>query len=148
MIMKGYFNLAKETADAITADGFFKTGDLGMIDADGFLHITGRKKDLIIVAGEKVVPREVEEILMTHPGVAQAAVVGRKDPTRGEVAVAFVVAKEGQSPTPEELRDLCRHHNLAAFKIPREFHLVPELPHSPTGKVLKRVLVERLAAGQ
>lgn len=146
MIMKGYFNLPKETANAITADGFFKTGDLGMIDADGFLHITGRKKDLIIVAGEKVVPREVEEILMTHPGVAQAAVVGKKDPTRGEVAVAFVVAKEGQSPAADQLRDLCRQHNLAAFKIPKEFRFVPELPVSPTGKILKRVLVERLAA--
>lgn len=84
---------------------------------------------------------------MTHPGVAQAAVVGKKDPTRGEVVVAFVVAREGQSPAPDELRDLCRNHNLAAFKIPREFLFVPDLPVSPTGKVLKRVLVERLAAG-
>ncbi len=79
MVMKGYHNLPEETANAVTGDGFFKTGDLGKFDADGFLHITGRKKDLIIVAGEKVAPREVEDVLARHPAVAEVAVVGRKD---------------------------------------------------------------------
>lgn len=142
-IMKGYFNLPKETAEALTPDGFFKTGDLGMLDADGFLHITGRKKDLIIVAGEKAVPREIEEALMKHPAVAEAAVIGKKDPSRGEVVLAFIVLKEGESATPEALKETCREQGLASFKVPREIVFVPELPHSPTGKVLKRVLAER-----
>jgi long-chain acyl-CoA synthetase len=146
MIMKGYFNLPNETAQSLTADGFFKSGDLGMIDADGFLHITGRKKDLIIVAGEKAVPREIEEALMKHAAVAEAAVLGRKDPSRGEVVVAFVVLKEGQQATPEQLKEACRDEGLASFKVPRDIHFVKELPHSPTGKVLKRVLAAQLKA--
>jgi long-chain acyl-CoA synthetase len=145
MIMKGYFHLPDATADALTADGFFKTGDLGKVDADGFLFITGRKKDLIIVAGEKASPREIEEMLMRHPTVAEAAVVGKKDPSRGEVVVAFVIAKEGQQIKPDELREHCRAEGLAQWKIPRDIQVVPDLPRSPTGKVLKRVLVEKLA---
>ena len=146
MIMKGYFNLPNETAAALTADGYFKTGDLGMLDAKGFLHITGRKKDLIIVAGEKAVPREIEEALMKHPAVAEAAVMGKKDPSRGEVVVAFVVTREGQTVKSEELRESCRAQGLAPFKVPREIIFVPEFPRSPTGKVLKRVLAEQLKA--
>src|SRR5262249_37936517 len=88
MVMKGHYNLPDETAAVLTGDGFFKTGDLGKVDADGFLYITGRKKDLIISAGEKVVPREVEDVLARHPAVADVAVVGRKDSSRGEVVVA------------------------------------------------------------
>lgn len=146
MIMKGYHQLPKETADALTPDGFFKSGDLGHLDADGYLWITGRKKDLIIVAGEKAAPREIEEVILTHPAVAQVAVVGKKDPSRGEVVVAFVTAKEGQTLTPEVVRDHARAGGLVQWKIPREVFVVPELPLSPTGKVLKRVLVEQLAA--
>ena len=144
MIMKGYFNLPNETAAALTADGYFKTGDLGMVDSKGFLHITGRKKDLIIVAGEKAVPREIEEALMTNPAVAEAAVLGKKDASRGEVVVAFVIPREGQSVKPDELRETCRAQGLAPFKIPREIIFVHDLPRSPTGKVLKRVLAEQL----
>jgi long-chain acyl-CoA synthetase len=99
MVMKGYHNLPEETAHVLTADGYFKTGDLGRVDEDGFLHITGRKKEMIIVAGEKAFPREIEDVLLRHPAVAEAAVVGKKDPGRGEVVVAFVVAREGQTPT-------------------------------------------------
>jgi long-chain acyl-CoA synthetase len=146
MIMKGYFNLPVETAAALTADGFFKSGDLGRVDAEGYLHITGRKKDLIIVAGEKAVPREIEEALMKHPAVAEAAVMGKKDPSRGEVVVAFVVVREGQAVKPDELRETCRAQGLASFKVPREILFVPEFPRSPTGKVLKRVLAEQLKA--
>ncbi len=144
MIMKGYFNLPQETATAMTADGFFKTGDLGRLDEKGFLYITGRKKDLIIVAGEKAVPREIEEALMTNPAVEEAAVLGKKDPSRGEVVVAFIVLREGQSPRPDELKETCRAQGLAAFKVPREIIVVKEFPRSPTGKVLKRVLAEQL----
>jgi long-chain acyl-CoA synthetase len=117
-----------------------------MLDSDGFLHITGRKKDLIIVAGEKAVPREIEETLMKHPAVAEAAVLGKKDSSRGEIVVAFIVLREGQQPKPEELKEFCRSHNLAAFKIPREINFVTDLPRSPTGKILKRVLAEQLTA--
>jgi long-chain acyl-CoA synthetase len=145
MIMKGYYNLPAETAKALTSEGFFKTGDLGKLDDDGFLYITGRKKELIIVAGEKVVPREVEEVLARHPAVADSAIVGKKDPSRGEIVVAFVVSALGASPKPEELRSFCRDQGLPQFKIPRDVYFVPELPRSPTGKVLKRTLAEQAA---
>jgi long-chain acyl-CoA synthetase len=146
MIMKGYNNLPKETAEALTSDGYFKTGDLGMVDPEGYLHITGRKKDMIIVAGEKAYPREIEDMLMAHPSVAEAAVVGKKDPGRGEVIAAFVIAREGQTVKPDELRDFCRQHGLAQWKIPRDIQIVPDFPRNPTGKVLKRELVEKLAS--
>jgi long-chain acyl-CoA synthetase len=145
MIMKGYYNLPAETAATLTADGYFKTGDIGHLDADGFLHITGRKKDLIIVAGEKASPREIEETLMRHPTVQEAAVIGKKDPGRGEVVVAFIVAREGQTPKADELRDFCRSQGLAQWKCPREVMMVTDLPRSPTGKVLKRELSARIA---
>ena len=148
MVMKGYHKLPNETAAALTADGYFKTGDLGKLDADGFLFITGRKKDLIIVAGEKAVPREIEETLMRHPAVQEAAVVGKKDTSRGEVVVAFVTLKPGVTATPDDLREFARNQNLAQFKVPREVTILDELPRSPTGKVLKRVLAEKANAAQ
>jgi long-chain acyl-CoA synthetase len=128
----------------LTPDGFFKTGDLGTIDADGFLHITGRKKEMIIVSGEKASPREIEDTLLRHPAVADAAVLGKKDPARGEIVVAFVIPKEGQTIAPDQLRDFCRDQGLAQWKCPREVRIVPDMPRSPTGKVLKRVLAEQL----
>ncbi len=144
MIMKGYYHLPKETAEALTPDGWFKSGDLGHVDPDGYLHVTGRKKELIIVAGEKAVPREIEDVLRSHPAVADAAAVGKRDPSRGEVVVAFVILKDGQTATAEELRDHCRKQNLKQWKVPREVTMVPDLPRSPTGKVLKRVLAEQV----
>ena len=146
MVMKGYYRLEEQTRDVLTGDGFLKTGDLGRLDGDGFLYITGRKKDLIISAGEKAVPREIEEVLLRHPAVAEAAVVGRKDPARGEVPVAFVVAREGCTVGPEELRSFTRDQGLAQFKVPRQVIFVPALPRTATGKVLKRTLVEQLGA--
>jgi len=144
MIMKGYYNMPRETAEVLTPDGFFRTGDLGKVDADGYLYITGRLKDLVIVAGEKVAPREIEDVLSRHPAVRESAAVGRPDASRGEAVVAFVVLhREGVG--PEELRNFCREQGLVSFKIPREVFIVPELPRSPTGKVLKRVLAERAA---
>jgi long-chain acyl-CoA synthetase len=146
MVMKGYYNLPKETAEAITPEKFFKSGDLGHLDAEGYLHVTGRKKELIIVAGEKAVPREIEDVLLKHLAVADAAVVGKKDAMRGEVVVAFVILKEGQTATQEELREFCRGQNLVQWKVPREVTIVTDLPRSPTGKVLKRVLAEQANA--
>jgi long-chain acyl-CoA synthetase len=127
----------------LTGDGYLRTGDLGKLDSDGFLYITGRKKDLIIVAGEKASPREIEETLMTHPAVAEAAVIGVKDPNRGEAVVAFVIARGGMTLEADELRAFCRRQGLAQWKVPRQIHLVPDLPRSPTGKVLKRELLPR-----
>ena len=144
MVMQGYHNLPDETSAVMTADGFFKTGDLGRIDADGFLFITGRKKDMIIVAGEKAFPREIEDVLARHPSVAEAAVVGKKDPSRGEVVVAFVTAREGQTPAADELKDHCKQQGLPQWKSPREIHVVADLPRSPTGKVLKRELAAKV----
>jgi long-chain acyl-CoA synthetase len=147
MVFEGYHNLPNETEAAFTSDGFFKTGDLGHLDADGFLYITGRKKDLIIVAGEKAAPREIEEILSRHPAIAEAAVLGKKDASRGEVVVAFITTRPGQSAKVDELRDFCRQQGLAQWKIPREITLLDEMPRSPTGKILKRQLAEQLASG-
>jgi long-chain acyl-CoA synthetase len=145
MIMKGYNNLPKETAEVLTPNGYFKTGDLGKLDADGFLFITGRKKDMISIAGEKAYPREIEEILMANSAVAEAAVVGKKDASRGEVIAAFIILKEGQTLTADALRDFCRQQGLAQWKIPREIQFVSDFPRTPTGKVLKRELVNQLA---
>lgn len=144
MVMKGYHNLPEETAAALTPDRFFKTGDLGMFDSDGFLHITGRKKEMISVSGEKVYPREIEEALMRHPAVSEVAVVGKKDPGRGEVVAAFVIPKEGQTVQPDELRDFARNQGLAQWKVPRDIQIVPDLPRNPTGKVLKRELSQKV----
>jgi long-chain acyl-CoA synthetase len=146
MIMKGYFKLPNETAAVFTPDGYFKTGDLGKMDDDGFLYITGRKKELIIIAGDKVSPRDIEDVLIRHPTVLDAAVVGKKDPARGEVVVAFVLAKEGQTISIDDLRNFCRDNGMPQWKIPREIFVETELPRSATGKVLKRVLAERVNA--
>jgi long-chain acyl-CoA synthetase len=145
MIMKGYYHLPDETAAALTPDGFFRTGDLGLIDDEGFLFITGRKKEMISVSGEKVYPREIEDIILRHPAVADVAVMGRKDPSRGEVVVAFVILKQDETLAPDAIRDHCRQSGLPQWKVPRDVMIVPELPRSPTGKVLKRVLAEQLA---
>ena len=146
MIMKGYHNLPNETAAVLTADGYFKTGDLGKLDPDGFLYITGRKKDLIIVGGEKAVPREIEEVIARHPAVAEAAVVGKKDRSRGEVVVAFVTLKPGATATGDDIREFARGQNLMQWKVPREVFVIGEMPRNPTGKVLKKALVERVNA--
>lgn len=144
MVMRGYNNLPNETAQALTPDGYFKTGDLGKIDRDGFIFITGRKKDMISVAGEKAYPREIEEVLMANPSVAEAAVVGKKDPSRGEVVAAFVIFKEGQTLSADALREFCREHGLAQWKIPRDIQVLTDFPRTPTGKVLKRELAAKL----
>jgi len=137
-VMRGYHDLPDETAKAIT-DGWLHTGDLGTIDHDGFVSITGRKKDLIISAGENIYPREIEEILAQHPKVKEVAVIGVKDEIRGEVPKAFVIIRDGMSVEEKELRSFCRS-NLANYKVPKYIELVADLPRTPTGKVLKRML--------
>lgn len=145
MVFGGYYKLPDATAAAFTLDGYFRTGDLGHVDADGFLYITGRLKDLIIVSGEKAHPREIEEVLARHPTVGEAAVVARKDESRGEVPVAFVVPRDGHTVDAIALRAFCRDEHLVGWKVPRDIFVVPDLPRSPTGKVLKRELSRRVA---
>jgi long-chain acyl-CoA synthetase len=137
-VMRGYHHLPEETAKTITG-GWLHTGDLGKLDDEGFVIITGRKKELIISAGENIYPREIEEVLALHPKVKEVAVIGVKDDVRGEVPKAFVMVREGMSADEKELRSFCRE-NLANYKVPKHFELVSDLPRSPTGKVLKRML--------
>jgi long-chain acyl-CoA synthetase len=139
--MKGYHNRPEETADTVTPEGWLHTGDLAVLDADGFLSIKGRAKELIIVAGENVSPGEVEDALLEHPAVFEAAVIAEADPSRGEVPVAYVALREGERVTERELLTHCRAI-LAPFKVPRRVELRDELPHGPTGKILKRRLRE------
>lgn len=143
-VMRGYHRLPEETGKTIT-NGWLHTGDLGKLDADGFVIITGRKKDLIISAGENIYPREIEEIVAQHPKVKEVAVIGVKDEVRGEVPKAFVIARENTTLDDKELRTFCRER-LANYKIPKYFEIVPDLPRTPTGKVLKRMLPTTAAA--
>lgn len=138
-VMQGYLHKPELTATALR-DGALWTGDIGRIDAGGFVYITGRAKEMMIVGGENVFPYEIESVLAQHSAVAEAAVIGVRDGLRGEVPVGFVIPVVGAPPLDEaELRTFCRQH-LAAYKVPRQIHIAAELPHGPTGKILKRAL--------
>jgi long-chain acyl-CoA synthetase len=139
MVMKGYYKRPESTAAVFDSEGWFHTGDLGSFDAEGRLSITGRLSDLMIIAGENVFPREIEDVLNHHASVADCAVVGVMDRSRGEVPVAFVELAEGAAFDEARLRAFCREQ-LATFKVPRRIIVVEALPRSPTGKVLKRLL--------
>jgi long-chain acyl-CoA synthetase len=140
-VMEGYWN--NETATASTLrDGWLHTGDVGCVDADGFLTLKDRSKDVIISGGSNIYPREVEEVLLAHPRVREVSVVGMPDAEWGEAVVAFVV---GENVAPAELDALCLA-NIARFKRPKQYRFVAELPKSNYGKVLKtelRKLLER-----
>ena len=138
LVMQGYHNLPDETASTVI-DGWLHTGDLGTLDSDGFVTITGRKKELIISAGENIFPREIEEALVQHPLVAEVAVIGVPDEVRGEVPKAFVILTDSAAVDEKELRSFCRG-KIANYKIPKTFQIVDDLPRNPTGKVLKRML--------
>ena len=136
-IMKGYLNKPDATAEAISADGWFRTGDIGRVDADGYYYIVDRKKDLIIRGGYNIYPREIEEVLYEHPEVAEAAVVGMPHPELGEEVGAAVALKPGATVTPDELRSYVKSQ-VAAYKYPRRVWIVDALPKGPTGKILKK----------
>ena len=138
-VMKGYWRRPEETAEVLE-DGWFRTGDLGRVDAEGYFSIVDRKKDMIIRGGLNVYPREVEEVLYEHPAVAEAAVLGVPDEVLGEEVAATVRLKPGASASPEELREHVKEQ-LAAYKYPRYVWIVSELPHGDTGKILKRAIV-------
>ena len=147
VVMNGYWNDAQATAVAVR-DGWLHTGDVGRLDAEGFLTLLDRSKDLVVSGGSNVYPREVEEALLTHPQVAEVAVIGRADPEWGEVVVAYVVAREGgAADTAGAALDsaaLDAHclQSIARFKRPRHYRLVAELPKNHYGKVLKTTLRE------
>jgi long-chain acyl-CoA synthetase len=143
-LMMGYFNKPAETAAAIDERGYLRTGDIGRIDNDGHLFITGRLKEMLIVGGENVFPREIEEVLNAHPSVKESGVVGRQDPVRGELPVAFVELKEGAAFDEASIRTFCRQR-LAGYKVPTEIRPLDALPRNPTGKVMRRELKKLLA---
>jgi long-chain acyl-CoA synthetase len=139
-VMKGYWNRPEETA-AVLKEGWLRTGDMGYMDEDGYFYIVDRKKDMIIAGGYKIFPREVEDVLFEHPSVLEAAVIGIPDDYRGESVKAYIIPKDGQSVTDEELDYYCRT-KLASYKVPRVYEFRTELPKSMIGKVIRRVLKE------
>jgi long-chain acyl-CoA synthetase len=145
-VMKGYFKNPEATAEAMKG-GWFHSGDMGYVDADGFFFIVDRKKELIIRGGFNVYPREVEEVLYAHPAVQEAAVIGIPDPKLGEEVKAVVALKQGQSATEEELIAWTKER-VAAYKYPRSVQFVETLPKGPTGKILKKELKQQLEAAR
>jgi len=140
-VMIGYWGKPDETAKTITPDGWLRTGDIARMDQDGYFQIVDRLKDIIIVSGFNVVPREVEEVLFQHPNVQEAVVAGVPDRMRGESVKAYVVLKPGTAATPEEIIEFCKER-LAPYKVPRQVEFRSELPRTMVGKLLRRVLVE------
>jgi len=145
-VMAGYHNRPAETAAALTADGWLRTGDGGYLDDDGYLFLTDRIKDMIVSGGENVYPIEVEEALAQHPSVGQVAVIGVPHERWGETVKALVVLRPGSAASADELVAFARAH-LAGYKLPRSIAFVDALPRTPSGKVLKRELRERFGAG-
>jgi long-chain acyl-CoA synthetase len=143
-VMAGYWRDGAATAAALR-DGWLFTGDMGSLDDDGFLTLKDRSKDLVISGGSNIYPREVEEVLLLAPGVAEVSVVGAPDPEWGEIVVAFIVPRAGRAPTPAELDATCLQH-IARFKRPRRYVFVDALPKNNYGKVLKTELRQRLQA--
>jgi acyl-CoA synthetase (AMP-forming)/AMP-acid ligase II len=144
-LMRGYWNLPEATAEALR-DGWMHTGDAGVLDAEGYLFVQDRTKDMIVSGAENVYPREVEEVLYQHPAVAEAAVIGVPDAKWGEAVKAIVVLKPGQSITADELIAFGKGR-LAGYKQPRSVDFIDALPRNPSGKVLKRELREPYWAG-
>ncbi len=139
-VMQGYYKDPEATAQALRAGGWLATGDLGYRDRDGFYFITGRLKELIIKGGENIAPREIDEALLKHPAVLEAAAVGIPDPNYGQDIVACVVLKPGAACSPDELREHCLQE-LGRYKTPKEFRFVAELPKGPSGKLQRLKLV-------
>jgi acyl-CoA synthetase (AMP-forming)/AMP-acid ligase II len=143
-IMKGYLDDPEQTAEAVDADGWLHTGDIGVMDERGYIDITDRKKDMYIVGGFNAYPAEIERMMIEHPRIGQVAVVGMPDARLGEVGAAFVVPAPGEPPQPEEIIAWCREQ-MANYKVPRQVFIVDSLPLNPSGKVLKYELRELAA---
>jgi long-chain acyl-CoA synthetase len=137
-IMPGYWNRPDETAKVMTSDGYFRTGDIGVMTPDGYTRIVDRKKDMILVSGFNVYPNEVEEVIAGHPGVLECAVIGVQDERSGEVVKAFVVKKD-PNVTAEDIIKFC-HGQLTNYKIPKLIEFRTDLPKTNVGKILRRQL--------
>ncbi|KAA6190692.1 AMP-binding enzyme, partial [Pseudomonas lactis] len=137
-VMKGYWQQPAATAETLDADGWLKTGDIAVIDTDGYISIVDRKKDLIIVSGFNVYPNEIEDVIMAHPAVANCAVIGVPDERTGEAVKLFVVAR-AQGVSLEELKAYCKA-NFTGYKVPKHIVLRESLPMTPVGKILRREL--------
>jgi long-chain acyl-CoA synthetase len=146
-VMQGYWGRPDETAKTIMADGWLRTGDIARMDEDGYFYIVDRLKEIIIVGGFNVVPREVEEVLYEHPKVQEAVVAGVPDKKSGEMVKAYIVLKAEQTATPTEIIAFCRER-LTAYKVPKQVEFRSELPKTMVGKFLRRVLVEEEKAKQ
>jgi long-chain acyl-CoA synthetase len=142
-VMRGYLNRPEETAKTIV-DGWLHTGDIGFLDEDGYLTLVDRAKDMIIRGGENIYPKEIESVIYSHPGVHEAAVVGRPDPVYGEVPVAFVAFRDGAEITTDELLAHLKN-SLARYKLPTEIVAAPQIPKNPVGKIDKPALRRRIA---
>ncbi len=137
-VMKGYWKRPDETAKVMTADGFFRTGDIGVMDSRGYTKIVDRKKDMILVSGFNVYPSEIEEVIAKHPKVLEVAAIGVPDEKSGEVPKLFIV-KKNQSLTTEEILNFAKE-NLTGYKRPRYVEFMDELPKSNVGKILRKDL--------
>ncbi|MCL2337221.1 MAG: long-chain-fatty-acid--CoA ligase [Firmicutes bacterium] len=138
-VFKGYWELPDATKEALSADGWYKTGDMAQYDEDGYYYIVDRKKDMIICGGYNVYPREVEEVLYTHPKVAEAIVVGVPDREKGEIPKAYIRLQAGADADQAEIIQFCKER-MAAYKSPREVKFVQSFPKNPTGKIMKTVI--------
>ena len=140
--MRGYLNRPDATAQTIDSDGWLHTGDIGYADREGFFYVVDRAKELIKFKGLQVAPAELEALLLTHPSVADAAVIPSPDEEAGEVPKAFVVVREGHGMTEAEVLSFVAAH-VAPYKKVRRVEFVAQIPKSPSGKILRRLLVER-----
>jgi fatty-acyl-CoA synthase len=136
MLMQGYDGDPESTARVVDPDGWFSTGDIGVMRADGYLNITGRAKDMIIRGGENIYPREVEEFLYTHSKIAEVQITGLPHERFGEIVLAWIRLKPGESATPDEIREFC-NGQIAKFKIPESIRFVDSFPTTVSGKIQK-----------
>jgi len=146
-VLTGYLDNPKETESAFWPNGWFRSGDIGVFDENGYLYIVDRLKDMIITGGENVYPREVEEVIYQRPEVELCAVVGLPDREWGEKVTAFIVPKPGKVLQPDQLKSFLKSR-LSPFKVPKEFFVVDDMPKNPAGKILKRELRKQFAGGK
>jgi long-chain acyl-CoA synthetase len=140
-VMKGYYKNPEATAEVIK-DGWLYTGDIGYMDDEGYLTVADRKKDIIIAGGFNIYPNEIDDILFSHPKIAEACTIGVGDQYRGETVKSYIVLQEGEAMTPDEVEIYCRE-SLAPYKIPKIVEFIDELPKSGVGKILRRVLKDQ-----
>ena len=140
--MKDYYQMEEETMASIRC-GWYHTRDMGSLDKEGYLYVRGRKNDMIISGGENIFPLEIENVLSTHPDIAEASVMGVRDDYWGEAVHACVILKHQGTLNGQDIRDYCRG-KIAGYKIPKKVHIYEEFPRTATGKVMKAGLVERI----